>query len=631
MTIAVFAVIVGCYAIFEGFRNKPELSTIKEVDSVTKLIEFRPQYLALIRCAPSERNENSNLANWSACGIIGAVPKYEQKISIFGKLLKVNFIDNDGVTHKSQNWELVSLNLNKNDAQIVSANVVQALSKWQNANKWIRDIEQQELSEPSPVLRHFYAALGGKNGDIGKLPWNRSKAYVDRRILKMEHGVPLFETNGELIELASLETGKSPYTPQHFPVPKTLSEYSSYNQNSWLYPEPYCEGASRQALLVHEPHQRPGEEEAFFFLLAYLQEQYPATFGELHVFQEGQPNNLSTSDSVFALPVSGFEDTIIKMLEDSHNAWNSSLYAPLNRELNLLEDDVRSFLKAKNLPTSRIWDEAINFYNFQEESGALDTRAAIENNLHDRIKDRYRIKDREIASTYVNRFKNLEVNDAAFAENLVEENGFRGALAYELYVEGNASPISGNSVSVYGLDDERIYYASFALLLSEYKNSLIQPNSSRKSTIEPKDWKAIQPFRDWIMARTVVKKLKSLDQSVVPVVAAAAATHLPLVREFLCEAGIGTVTLRSSASLTKDKIIDNHIVLNGVEKSTNLSFTPMKSWQPPSNWHGTTPIMGYFTSSLSSALPDMGSLRLPTEEPGISQMLDTWITDPGLF
>lgn len=121
------------------------------------------------------------------------------------------------------------------------------------------------------------------------------------------------------------------------------------------------------------------------------------------------------------------------------------------------------------------------------------------------------------------------------------------------------------------------------------------------STLYPQ-WKAIQPFRDWVMARTVVKKLDSLDQNVVPVVAAAAGTHLPLVRKFLCDAGIETVTV-----------------------------APSPLWKPPSSWYGTSPIMDFLTSTnLASPKPYKGSLQRSTE-PGISQMLDTWITDSGLF
>lgn len=576
---------------------------LQKVGSLTQLIKSRPQHLALVHCAPSEKSGGADKSNWPICGILGDVPQYELEFPLTSdkeRPIDRQFIDKSGTSHKSQAWQLMILNLSVSTSPSTSANVVKALSQWQNANKWVRGIRQEILPTNSPVLSRLHQAIEGQTEGNGKSTWNSSISYIDRRILTVQHGVPLFKARGELIELSSWWGNGTSYTPAHVSEPKSLSEYN----NLWdisLYPKPPCKGASKQALLINEPHQRKKSETAFFFLLNYLQQQYPKTFSKLHIFQEGQPSSLNSSAAVFNIPERDFDDATIKMLQESRRTWNSPFYKPLNEKLDhrssqMIKEAIRRFLVANGLPTEGVWGKSVDFYEYREKSGALDTRAALAANL------RNRDNAQGAASIYLERLKSLKAHDAAFAQNLVEQNNFRGSLAYELYVEGNTSPRSGNSVSVHGLDDTGIYYASCALLFEQCMGLKTHLELSWQSLIVKSYWKPIQPFRDWVMARTVVEGLKSLDQDVVPVVAAAAGTHLPLVRKFLCKAGIDSVTLKETSS-----------------------------WKPPSGWRRTTtPMMSFLSAPLVALPPPPGFDLTNSTESGISQILDTWLTDPGL-
>lgn len=592
--------------------------SLKETDSLESLIESRPQHLALVRCSPPAGNVNAKKNAWPVCGIIGDVPQRERRtrLNLFDwndSVLSVEFTDTQGISHDSQKWELVALNLGINTPSIANNKVIEAVSTWQNANQWVRNFEVQELSADSLVLSRLYKAVEAKTDEFQDLSWNSSKAYIDRRVLQVQHGVSLFENNGEVVEIAFFETGQSPYTAAHFAIPQSLEEYNA-TEGPFLYPEKQCEGATRQALLVHEPHQDPEGELAFFFLLSYLQEQYPSTFGDLHIFQEGQPSHLSSADPIFDLPVNDPNDTIAEMVQDSQDDWQSSFYSPLNGDLKIIEEAVKNFLIDKDLSIEGIWDESVDFYSFIEKSGALDTRAAMEANFRSRD-DQY-----EIRQAYIDRLETLEVSDAAFAKTLVEKNGLRGSLAYELYVEGSGLSPSTKSVSVHGLDDAGIYYASCAL-----SDGCMGPLNVGLSNFPRSSWLKIQPFRDWVMARTVVRGFDSLEQGVVPVVAASLSTHLPLVREFLCDAGINTITLSPSNSLVEIISVASEFL-----EATDATPNSMKPWHPPESWRGTTPMMSYLTSTLSPTPPPGIRPTQPSGE-GIGQLLNTWLTGPGLF
>jgi hypothetical protein len=360
-------------------------------------------------------------------------------------------------------------------------------------------------------------------------------------------------------------------------------------------------------MLVHEPHGDRKGEAALFFLLHYLQSAYPQIFAKIYIFLEGQPHPYDSSYP-FLHPTLQNGGNIDTMIQESYRTWKNDQYLPLNQVSNdvdilTLYNKIREFLQKSGYSPNVLdgrWDAALKFYAHRDPSGALDLLTAIENHLKAQIDKQINIRGTQ---ALLLRISSLAPEDAQFAQWLIKDMGLRGAFSYKLYIEGATTMTDSRNnkskIAIYGLEDNGLYNASCILLPDCLGN--------RQATSKPmsdKAWKLIQPYRDWVMARSALKTLEQLDQSIVPIITASVWTHLPLMREVFCREGYNTVTLDIN-----------------------------QKWSPPETWSATTPIMGFLGSPVSSIPKRRGKLApgISQESGAIPRLIDILIKKPGLL
>ena len=572
-------------------------------ENIDVLMQQRAEHIAFIHCALDSQWTEENLPDWPICGIVGDPRK---------TLTRSNTPEDRNVVYTGIDASPVqTIQADELPSERLLTALRGALVEWQGESPTHR-VELRKLLRDSDAYRRLRTVLDEPSKRIGRHPSLGVPAYVSREVLHLAHSLTLFEVNGIRVNIAEPATGLHPYTPFHFPVPNNIREYSvdplsellanrspdSLNPSAVDSPElkkawqsqarlePSCTKASRWAVLVHEPHGKPEDEAALFFFLHYLQRAYPEVFAEMHLFQEGQPHAYDISQPFPPPPFWRWGD-IDNMIQESSRAWKTPQYSPLNQSSNTadvvtLHDNVRKSLDKVGYNHNDLdgrWEAAIKFYAHRAPGGALDLLKAMQNHLEFQIDQHI---NRHEAQQLLHRIRSLAPGDAKLAQWLIKDMGFRGAFAYKLYIEGGVAPATtipasgGNrfKVAIYGLEDFGLYFTSCAL----YPGCLGNPQT-RFNPIFNTAWKPIQPYRDWVMARSALQTLEQLDRAVVPIIAASVRAHLPLIREVFCRAGYNTATLAVNRY----------------------------NWRSPKHWSATTPILRL--GPVPSGLPDSGQLR----------------------
>lgn len=297
------------------------------------------------------------------------------------------------------------------------------------------------------------------------------------------------------------------------------------------------------AILVHEPHARIEQEEAFFELLDSLQSNNPEIFRNLVVFLEGQFSHTRQQNTSSISWNDDYSQNAFFMIKDSKSYWDSNKFHPLN---NLkLGDPVQEIIKKVDLFTGNMLtktstqhlENMLLFYS-NVDDGPLKTQTAVLNRISELANDVDDPLKPSTADRLIRHFTNVTPKDTKFAKFLIHDAGLRGPHAYELAVEGFQEdyPLS-RRVDVYGLDDLGHYLASCLAVpgcLGENQQPLFGFDDF---------WLPIQPARDSEMADNVVTAQYPDAETAIPIVAASIGSHLPLVRELLCQAEYDSVSL----------------------------------------------------------------------------------------
>jgi len=309
--------------------------------------------------------------------------------------------------------------------------------------------------------------------------------------------------------------------------------------------------------------------------LKFLQEAYPPTFSTLKIFQEGQFFNDFKSAPLPRFAPQTNSTEVDNLILQSQADWYSARYYPLNQTLEVgntaaliktIGDATKTstIIPQLNGASSTNIQKFLSFYNTTNPDGSINITSATLKILGESPTPN---------SVLIDRLRNLKPRDANFAKYLINQAGFRGALAYELYATGNMSGDAHSSkVSVYGIDDPGIYLTSCFL----ERNCAPSIGVTPKGTIN--DWVAIQPYRDWLMAKAVLQSLHTDKSGAVPIVLASVSAHLPLVREVLCrEGGVNTITL----DYTSDSAALSQFFTTQVMEFLRQTFFDVSTLGPP--------------------------------------------------
>jgi hypothetical protein len=577
-------------------RGATPSDSFSTVNSVDALLNERPQYIAKILCDMT----GGSGAEWQLCGLVAgsaqsedASPTTATGIFYYGPV--------DTTPPASTTVPLAQ------DKSIYAA-LTESLLRWQKDDPNYRTANVVELNGPDAHSPDFSAVLrSSESQDLH--PFLNVPARVSDFGLRLSYGVDLFSVEGKVVRIPD-----GIFSPLHYMVPTTLAEYDGTEGSNEL--EPKCNGSSKFAILMHEPHAQRPEEARLFFFLKFLQDAYPDIFSQLVVFQEGQPS-AATVGSLGAPADPSDSNTIDQMVKASQDAWMADDYAPLNGN-NDIEKSPRNLEVLKEFAAKYYTPEATDkiikgttlsnlliFYSEVNQDGSLNTFKA----TRERIE---RLPPSDDSKQLLDRIRSLRPYDAGLAKFLIGSIGYRGALGYELYTEGDGSASmsvssSKKSVSVFGLEKPEIYLAS-CLLNESCAPTLV--DSTYTDTLGLSDideigwkaeyqdvhdrWKKIQPYRDWLMEKVAVRKLQELPPRTIPIILASVGTHLPLVREFFCRDGYNTATLGSQYSVSIDPKTDRPSKENALD------------------WFLTTLIMQF----LNDIRFDAGSIPQPSESIG---------------
>lgn len=340
---------------------------------------------------------------------------------------------------------------------------------------------------------------------------------------------------------------RSNYVARTYAHPTSIE---SYNSTAIVRPDTRNCGPNF-AILVHEPHSKTIQEASFFELLDHLQSDYPDHFRELVVFQEGQFS--ATPIQPFRRIAwkddrEGTQDTLT-MLQRSKQTWESGYYHPFN-EFTINDKVAELYGSVMRFTSGHLTQNEqtrlhnmLSFYKTLHDRGSLDTQTAFLERIF-RLTERSNDPlDPALADRIIDHIEKTPPKDRGFSDFLIKELGMRGSHAYEISVEGfrRDYPLS-RSVDIYGLDDIGQYLASCMAI-----DSCLE--GEQGTIISPQFWLPIQPARDAEMVDNVLST--RMDYKDIPVVSASIATHLPLIREMLCQSGFDSVSLSLSEGAIK--------------------------------------------------------------------------------
>jgi hypothetical protein len=357
----------------------------------------------------------------------------------------------------------------------------------------------------------------------------------DDNALYMSYGTTLFDLDGTTITIPDL------YQKVNYLAAGNLDEY---NQGSGGGEQGACGDGKQFAILIHEPHSKQDEESMLFSFLDYLHSEYPKVFNHLYVLQEGQYAYDAVNENTITTIVGRDKTDVGKLILESEKEWKGDTYTPLN-SVNIktpavgVQNAFGNFLKKNSISAGtevaeQSLEKQLKFYGRMTSTGGLDPVGAL--------------LAIDPPSDLKEKLEHLEPHNVELVTSLLNspEIGFRGALAFKLYAEGNrAGNVENAKIKVFGLEDLGLYLASCALnpecVLAG--KTVDKPDEADKFTaLEPR-WKAIQPYRDAVMASHVLVLLGQVKEPITPIVLASVATHLPIIRKALCDAGITSVML----------------------------------------------------------------------------------------
>ena len=328
------------------------------------------------------------------------------------------------------------------------------------------------------------------------------------------------------------------------------------------------------AILAHEPHGDAANELILFELLKHLQSDNESIFQNLVVIQEGQfSNTLSQHAQDIHWDAPSADKTYDMILESKHS-WDE-YYSPINQST--IYDGYHSIFRSVDTITNRtlsaegayIASNMLDYYMSLETNGALNTKEAIIDRIYRLAHQHSEPVPESIVLEAIRRFNEVRNGNEDFAKFLIEELGLRGAHAYEIFVEGFEDQY-GNPLSVenHGLDDMAHYLAS----------CLSHPSclgSEHVSHFSIEYWPPIQPMRDSEMADNILNLMEQ-KPGAIPVVLGSIGTHLPLVRERLCQSRVDSVTLAPKGT---------HLMMAAPDRAT-------------------TPPMGFFEKNIGKSIKD---------------------------
>jgi hypothetical protein len=414
-----------------------------------------------------------------------------------------------------------------------------AITEWHRGDPYTREIQL------SPHELASFSELRQNSGN-SSIP---KEASLGTHAIRLFWGELLFKNQAANSPVANIRI-PNPDAPSAIVGPRSFATPQSYSRYDDTGPvlgvNPQCNQNSSYAILLHEPHSSVSDQQRLFLFLKFLQDAYPSSFPKLNVFQEGQ---LSKYFSFGALPhfaPSKPPSNVDALIDDSQRQWQSTLYDPLNKTIDIANSDalIQSLMTksstSKIIPkidsnNGTIIRKALAFYKSFNADGSLNTASAVLEVVQ---------QSQNPQAKLVDRLKNLEPSDSSLSRYLIDTAGLRGALAYELYANGKRPASDPSSkIEVFGIEDPGIYLAS-CFLQSQCVSSLGLGMNDDAILNYDDYWTKIQPYRDWLMAQSVLLYLKDAKQGVIPIILAALPTHLPLVRDILCREGnINTVSL----------------------------------------------------------------------------------------
>lgn len=309
----------------------------------------------------------------------------------------------------------------------------------------------------------------------------------------------------------------------------------------------------RFAILVHEPHGNQREEWQLFYLLWYLQRDYPRDFSNLVVFQEGSLAEFPENRSLIA---NHNRSEIVgnRFFEFREREFGASFFWVENRLFETNEatygDGLTQILStAKRFGDQQPSDDWINaatqsflFDSKKNRNGSIDTQGSFFQVIHR--------SDLEGKDDVLEKLKLVQSRHANLAKFLIDDIHLRAAFAYEIFSEG-FSENPNNTVDVFGIEDPILYGASCRLFPG--CNGDGRKNVKWEDSPQYFDWGAIQPYRHAIMANNILNVLRTqVPKDTIPVITAAIHGHLPELRGYLCEAGYDTVGLNPTQNTARD-------------------------------------------------------------------------------
>jgi len=500
----------------EDVSQPGSLSPLKDMEG---FLGAKPDVIARLRCRPSKVAGQSptDPTSWPICGFLGlhtmaADSSATNQIYYFGP----------------QRTDDPSFDTYTGD-------FIAGLAAWRSHEPNFRSATLKTTPITYSVLDSVLrpAAESDQSAGFDLHPFFDSVAYVDSTLMYLTWEMNLFPGRDSNLKVPSW------YNVVNYAPADNFDDYNKLVNGPASHRQ--CGDGKRLAILIHEPHSDPQQERLLFQFLNYLQTTYPDLFKQLTVIQEGQFRRGASRSAQG--PHVQQTDPIDSLIAQSYTSWQTKTYAPMNaidyeQGRSAIVRNFSQFLIGKKVPVDvgqaeKTLDNALRFYLSTTAEGELDPVRALMN-----LDTPKPFRERLSAT------KPLDANLATFLLNDDKIN-MRGAFAYKIYREGNLQPGGQARVKIFGLEDPGLYIASCALVY-ECVSSLGGQGVPNHSLGD--EWRQIQPYRDWVMANNALEVLEGVAGPSIPIILASLKTHLPIMRELLCRAGVTGIMLAPTPS-----------------------------------------------------------------------------------